>query len=585
MLRHLEITNFTVIDKVELDFGKGLNIVTGETGSGKSIIVSAMGLLMGSRSSVEQVRTGERMSVVEGLFQVERHLRSSIDQILGEVGISLNGHTEIAIRREVNAVGKNRIFVGDEMVNAATLQMLQPYLIDIFGQGDQRTLLSKHFQLNLLDGFAQCSELRERVGEGFRKWQTAAAALVAHRMELSEAKRLEDYLQYQLTEIKTAALHTGEDLELEAEKKLLAHAEKISQLSSRAYDELYENDESIIARLASVRRQLEDLSEFDTDAVGALDQLQATVLMLTDIAEGLRRRKQDIVYSPQRLADIDHRLSDLERLKRKYQTDLHGILELQDELSAKLTMLADDADNERQLAVRMEEAKREYTVIARLLSNKRKSAAPLLAGRVTDALSNVALKQAVFLVAIETMQAGQEEICTAEGIDSVEFLLAANPGESPKPLAKIASGGELSRLMLVLRTIGTKEHKYAEHSETLVFDEIDAGIGGRAAEAVGHKLKSLASGKQLICVTHQPQIARFADHHYVISKAVKNGRTSISINKTEGDARVRELARMIGGNNVGAATLEAARSLIENLSGNDKIAQIPVAVRHSRIRK
>jgi len=585
MLKHLEISNFAVIDKVTLDFGDGLNILTGETGSGKSIIISAMGLLTGSRSSVEQVRTGERMAVIEGIFRVESSFKSSVDKILGEVGITLSVPTEITIRREVSAVGKNRIFVGDEMVNAATLQLLQPYLIDIFGQGDQRTLLSKRFQLSLLDGFARCSELSERVTEGFRRWKTTAAALLAHRAELSEAKRLEDYLQYQLAEIKTAATYAGEDIELQAEKKLLAHAEKISQLSSSAYDELYENDESIIAKLAYVRRRLEDLSEFDPDATGALDQLQATVLTLTDIAEGLRRRNENIVYSPQRLADIEHRLSELEKLKRKYNTDLQGILQLQDELFGKLSMIADDADNEQQLVARMEEAKRDYMGAAQLLSDKRRSAAPLLARRVTAALSNVALEQASFLVAIETLRSGQEELCTAEGIDSVEFLLAANPGEPPRPLAKVASGGELSRLMLVLRTTGTRAHKSAEHSETLVFDEIDAGIGGRAAEAVGHKLKTLATGTQVMCVTHQPQIARFADQHYVISKTVKSGRAHTCINKMEGDARVRELARMIGGHNVEAATIEAARCLLENFAGIDKLAQLPVAVRHTRARK
>lgn len=585
MLKHLEISNFAVIDKVTLDIGEGLNILTGETGSGKSIIISAMGLLTGSRSSVEQVRTGERVAVIEGIFRVESSSKSSVDKILGEVGITLSVPTEITIRREVSAVGKNRIFIGDEMVNAATLQLLQPYLIDIFGQGDQRTLLSKRFQLSLLDDFARCSELSERVMDGFRRWKTTAAALLAHRAELSEAKRLEDYLQYQLAEIKTAATHAGEDIELQAEKKLLAHAEKISQLSSSAYDELYENDESIIAKLAYVRRRLEDLSEFDPDATGALDQLQATVLTLTDIVEGLRRRNENIVYSPQRLADIEHRLSELEKLKRKYNTDLQGILQLQDELSGKLSMIADDTDNEQQLVARMEEAKRDYMGTAQLLSDKRRSAAPLLARRVTAALSNVALEQASFLVAIETLRSGQEELCTAEGIDSVEFLLAANPGEPPRPLAKVASGGELSRLMLVLRTTGTRAHKSAEHSETLVFDEIDAGIGGRAAEAVGHKLKTLATGTQVVCVTHQPQIARFADQHYVISKTVKNGRTHTCINKMEGDARVRELARMIGGHNVEAATIEAARCLLENFAGTAKLAPLPVAVRHTRARK
>ncbi len=585
MLKYLEISNFAVIAKVNLDFGGGLTVLTGETGAGKSIIISAMNLLIGNRSSVEQVRTGERMTVVEGIFRIEESFKSSVDKVLEEVGITLAGHAEMTIRREVSVVGKNRIFVDDEMVNAATLQQLQPYLIDIFGQGDQRTLLSKHFQINLLDSFARCSELSDRVKENFRRWKTVMAQMEMHRAELSEAKRLEDYLQYQLKEIKAAATHAGEDIELQAEKKLLMHAEKISQLSSSAYDELYEKDESIIARLAYMQRQLEDLSEFDNAVTGSLEQLQASVATLVDIAENLRRRRENILYSPQRLSDIEHRLSELEKLKRKHSRDLQGILQLQDELFEKLSRLANETDVERQLVADMEEAKRDYLTSAQLLSGKRRAAAPLLAKRVTDALSNVALEQANFLVTIETMRAGEEELYTAEGIDSVEFLLAANPGEDPKSLAKVASGGELSRLMLVLRTTDTKSHKSAEHGETLVFDEIDVGIGGRAAEAVGHKLRTLAIGKQVLCVTHQPQIARFAEHHYVVSKTVKNGRTSTCIEKVEGDARVQELARMIGGHNVGAATMEAARCLLEHSAGVVNVTQIPGTQRRSRARK
>jgi len=586
MLTHLEITNFTVITKIELEFEAGLNILTGETGSGKSIIIGAMGLLMGNRSSVGQVRTGERVAVVEGIFQIEQPSRSNINKILSEVGITISPHSELMIRREVSAIGKNRMFVGDEMVNAATLHLLQPYLIDIFGQGDQRTLLSKHFQLSLLDNFAQCDELSARVSERFRRWKAAATALEAHRTELAEAKRLEDYLQYQLAEIKAADLRAGEDGELLAEKKLLAHAEKISQLRSKIYDELYENDESVLYRLARVRRHLEELNSFDMNVAGALEQLEANIISLSDIADGLRRRGEDVIFSTQRLTDIEYRLSELEKLKRKYNRDLQGILQLQEEVSEKLSMIANDAESEQKLKVRVEESTLEYLSAAQLLSDKRRKAVPLLAKRVTNALCNVALEQAGFIVAFETLPEGKEELWAIDGLDSVEFLLAANPGENPKPLAKIASGGELSRLMLILRTVTRKTSKVTEQSETLVFDEIDAGIGGRAAEAVGRKLKTLATAKQVICVTHQPQIARFADQHFVVSKSVKNGRTSTDIFKMDDDSRVRELARMIGGNNVEAATLDAARYLLENIPYATSCARIPAAgQRANRTRK
>jgi len=564
MLKHLEITNFIVIGKIDLEFGAGLNILTGETGSGKSIIINALGLLLGNRSLGGQVRTGERVAAIEGLFQIGTTPKEAIGAILQETGIILHAGSELVIRREVGSAGRSRIFVGDEMVNVGTLQLLQPYLMDIFGQGDQRTLMSKQFQLNLLDNFGCHTESKAHVRESFRRWKEAASTLEFHRRESIEAKRMEDYLQYQLLEIKNVNPHIGEDDELLAEKKLLIHAEKISQLGSSAYDQLYESDDSALSKLAAIRRYIEELMEFDASLASALENLQSNINGLSDLADMLRPYCRGAVASPGRLAEVEHRLSELERLKRKYNKDIGGILQVLDEVSGKLSRVANADESEAELTAYADRVRNEYLAAACSLSEKRSRIATEFAKRVTENLSQVALDQANFIVPIKTVALEDSAQFTADGIDQVEFLLAANPGELPKPLAKIASGGELSRLMLVLRTIGTGHLEMAEQNETLVFDEVDVGIGGSAAEAVGKRLKALSYDRQVLCVTHQPQLARFADHHYVVAKTVENGRTLACVRRLDEDSRVRELARMIGGSKVETATLDAAEWLLKH---------------------
>lgn len=585
MLKYLEITNFAVISKIDLEFGTGLNILTGETGSGKSIIINALGLLLGNRSLGGHVRTGERVAAIEGLFHVGTAAKEAIGAILQETGIVLHANSELIIRREVSSAGRSRIFVGDEMVNASTLQLLQPYLMDIFGQGDQRTLMSKQFQLSLLDNFGRQEKLRAHVRESFRQWKEATSALEFHVRESSEAKRMEDYLQYQLMEIEAINPLMGEDEELLAEKKLLVHAEKISQLGSSAYDQLYESDDSALSKLAAVRRYLEELSEFDASVANALENLQSNMTALSDLANMLRPYCRGAVYSPQRLAAVEHRLSELEGLKRKYNRDISGILQVLDEVSEKLSKVANASEDEVELAARADIAKRDYLSAACSLSEKRSSVATEFAKRVTENLSQVALDQANFTVPIKMLSLEETAQFTADGIDQVEFLLAANPGELPKPVAKIASGGELSRLMLVLRTIGAGHHETAEQNETLVFDEVDVGIGGSAAEAVGKRLKALSIDRQVLCVTHQPQLARFADQHYVVAKAVENGRALTSVCRLDEDSRVRELARMIGGDKVETATLDAAQWLLKHSAASAGLATSPQKRKHSVKRK
>jgi DNA repair protein RecN (Recombination protein N) len=584
MLKSINISNFAVIDRLQVDFHEGLNLLTGETGSGKSIIVDALGLLLGGRSSPAQIRTGERLAVIEGAFEVAGESADKVSEVLATAGIEKEKGEELFIRREINASGKSRNFVNDQMATAAALRALQPFLVEIHGQGEQRSLLSAQSHLRLLDSYAGCTSLRRELGEAYARWRSAGKALELVERELADRERAEDLLQYQLAEIKAIAPQAGEDEGLLSEKRLLTHAEKILQLGTSAYAELYESDESVLSRLASVRRRLEELGEIDVRIRPLIEALEAGIMSLTDVADELRGYGEGIEFSPSRLAQIENRLADLERLKRKYNSSLQEILNIELELTGQLSKLGDLSAQEELQREAVAAAQADYVDLAKRLTECRKRAAPQLSEQVMDNLRHVAMEHARFIVSVETIatpvlnrnisqeeheasagSAGAEALSffSPQGADRVEFLLSANPGESPRPLVRVASGGELSRLMLTLRTLRMSEEDLAQASATVIFDEIDVGIGGRVAEALGRRLKGLAATRQVLCVTHQPQIARFAHHHYVVEKLIENGRTITTVKSLDREQRVHELARMIGGAEDAQSTREAARWLLD----------------------
>jgi DNA repair protein RecN (Recombination protein N) len=587
MLKYLNISNFAVINQLGVSFQAGLNLLTGETGSGKSIIVDSLSLLMGARSSMLQVRTGERVATVEGLFDLKGEVRAAIEKILSSAGVELVEGSELLIRREIYANGRSRMFVEDQNVTAATLRSLQPFLVAIHGQGEQRSLLSQQSQMDLLDAYGAAMGLRKHVAQIYGRLRTLQEELCELEREMMERERAVDLLQYELSEIERIAPKPGEDEELAIERRLLNHSEKLIQLGTGAYTELYERDGSVIDRLASLRRQLEELSTIDQRVAPFLELLQQSLAGLMETADALRNYGAEVEFSPERLAQIEERLSDLERLKRKYNTDLEGILKVQEELSERLQRLSDLSVREAALRRELKEVEDEYKRVAGELTQLRLKSGKALSAQVMRELKFVAMEQVQFFVHIRTAKmpyaenptesdnVGEDvsDYFTSHGADSVEFYLSANPGESPKPLSRIASGGELSRLMLALRTVSLSREEGPIEGSTVIFDEIDVGIGGRVAEAVGRRLKSLACARQVLCVTHQPQIARFADHHLVVSKTVENGRTSTTIKELEGKERVEELARMIGGGEEGAqTTIEAARWLLESASDSGEMA-------------
>lgn len=597
MLKFINISNLAVVHRLDVEFRSGLNLLTGETGAGKSIIVDALGLLLGTRGTSDIVRTNERSAVVVGYFEPEAEIEKQLNAILAQAGIEEDLVEGLTIRREVNASGRSRTFINDRNVTTATLKSLQPYLVEIHGQGEQQTLASTRFHVDILDSFALCGTLRREVASLFARRKEALEAVQALQHSTAERERLANFLQYQWTEIEAAALLPGEDAELIAERTLLAHAEKALELSAAAYAELYESDHSVLTRLASVRRGVQQLSAIDPRLTQTLEALKAAIVALTDTAETLRGHGAKIDFSPARLSEIEDRLSLLEKLKRKYGKDLQEILRFKEDLKAQLSEVENVEDRERLLEDQLRATEKCYIAAAMRLTEKRRAAAKRLEERVMEELHHVAMERARFEVDVETAKlSGDAEddpaaaeaasaFWSSQGADRVEFLLSANPGESLRPLARIASGGELSRVMLTLRTVcaGGQGREARSANATLVFDEIDAGIGGRVAEAVGRRLKALAAGgQQILCVTHQAQIARFADHHYAVSKLLEGERTVVVVKELGREERVSELARMISGAETAATTRQTARWLLENSgSSNEGMASPPRKARRS----
>ncbi len=580
MIKFLSIRNFAVIERVDVEFLRGLNLLTGETGSGKSIIVDALGLLLGERSSLSQIRTGEDSAFVEGVFEIGDERTDEVRAMIDDAGIDLANGNEIIIRREVASNGRSRVFVNDRSVTLAVLKKLQPFLVDIHGQGDQRLLVSSRAQMEMLDAFADCHRLRERVAGAFSDWKKARAALDDFVAEIDERNRRFELMEYQLAEIEAVAPELLEDERLEQQRKLMVHAEKLIQLGSSAFGELYEQDKSIIARLAVVSRQVQELSSIDETLKPLIDRLDEASTSITDAAEALRGYVDKIDFSPADLTRTDDRLVALDRLKRKFGTDLNGILEMREQFSARVGEHLNASEERSRLENAVAEATGAYVKVAAELSSQRKTAARKLAKQVMKELQHVALAQAQFIVEVETLDnerpSAEYSTTTSEhtssnssyfspfGTDEVNFLFSANPGETARPLSQVASGGELSRLMLALMTVGMDGRGRNLSAETLIFDEIDVGIGGGVAEAVGRRLKNVAKSTQVLCVTHQPQIARFADVHLSVRKRVRSGRTMTSVDRLQKNESVEELARMIAGDQKALTAIETARWMKES---------------------
>ena len=557
MLTLLKIKNIALIDELELEFADGLNLLTGETGSGKSIIVDSLGALTGDRVSSDLIKEGETAAQIEGLFNLVSD--ENLSAICAASGIELENEREIdlIVRRELAANGRNRIFVNNQLVTNNFLKKIGAFLADIHGQGEQATLFNQATHLEMLDEYANSKTLRESVAKKYKELANIRREI--ENLQADEAQKLQllDILQFQVDEIKKVNLQKGEDESLEEEKRRLNNVEKLSTLSDEAYLLLYENEEATIATLDKARQRITELTEYESSFREYAEGLQTAQAVLEDLAMSVRDFRNRLEFSPERLEEIESRLAEIARLKRKYGGTITNVLEHFSESEERLKNIETAKLREKELNKKLTKVREDYLKIASELHEKRAKAARKFEKEVEANLKAVALEKARFEVRINADKSNDKSF-TAKGFDQIEFYFSANLGESVKPIAKVASGGEASRLMLIVQTTA----KLSATEKAMVFDEIDAGIGGRVAEAVGFKLKELAKTQQVLCVTHQPQIASLADQHFVVEKETIKNRTLIRVKKLDKNEQVEEIARMLTGAQITETARQHAREML-----------------------
>lgn len=554
MLQELDIESYAVVERLRMPFHPGLNVLTGETGSGKSIVVDSLALLLGARASVDIVRSGARKARVSGRFDPPRD--SPAIARLADSGIDLDGD-ELIVERQVLASGKSRAYVNGSPVTVALLRELAPHLGDIHGQHGQQTLLSPPLQLQLLDSFGKCVSDVDALREVHRRWRSSQEAL--RNLRAGERDRLHriDLLRYQAEEIRDAAPLAGEDEELDRERSRLGNVERLRQAGFEAYGALYDSPTSASSLVKTASSALESIGSLDECFQQFAESLEDARSTVDDVAFELRGYLEKLDADPSRLEAVEDRLAELDRLKRKYGPALQDVLEFASRAEDELTSLGrSDAEIER-LEGTVAEAAAEYASRAAALSRSRHRAAARLAEKAERELSDLALASSRFVVGLDELDSPGPT-----GTERATLLFSANPGQPLRPLRNVASGGELSRIALAVKTCLEETASAGAYLRTLVFDEIDTGVGGIVAEAIGLRLSRLASGNQVLCVTHVPQVACFADAHFHVAKTVTGESTSATVAQLSVSERVKELARMLSGAEVTAAALENARQLL-----------------------
>ncbi len=549
MLTDLFIKNFAIIDNLHVEFREGLNVLTGETGAGKSIIIDAVNLVLGSRASAELIRTGEEEATVEAIFDLSRS--PGILAGVAESGGECDG--ELLVKRMVSRSGRNRVFVGGGLSTIAVLTDLAHQLINIYGQHESQTLLKPDNHLLLLDGFGVLSTMRDEFAALHNTYRQTLAAFRRLDEGEREAARRIDLLSFQSEEIGKAHLFPGEEEELARERQILVHAEKLLHNSQMAFDSLYGGDASLLGHLRQLLAGVGEIREIDVTLSEVADTLNGAYLQLEDAALALRDYASRVEADPQRLQALDDRLDLIYLLKKKYAPSVAGIIACKEEIDRELEQLGSREEARNDLTGKLRELEENMAALGANLSARREKAAKALKTAMEKELHELAMKNAVFEVALEKLVEPR-----ASGMERAEFLFSPNPGEAPKPLARIASGGELSRLMLALKQVHPESDV-----PTLVFDEVDSGIGGATSALVGEKLKRVAAGQQVLCITHLPQVAAFADHHFRVEKQVEGGRTRTTVTRLGGEQRVKEMARMLGGVKITEKTMEHAREMLE----------------------
>ena len=553
MLTDLFIKNFAIIDNLHVSFREGLNVLTGETGAGKSIIIDAVNLVLGGRASADLIRTGEEEAAVEALFDISG--REDIKAQLADCGIECDG--ELLVKRTVSRSGRNRVFAGGSLSTISSLADLARKLINIYGQHESQTLLKTENHMLLLDGFAGLTPLRNEFADIYESYRRLSDDLRGLEEGEREAARRIDLLSFQSNEIAAASLRPGEEEALEEERRLLVHAEKLHNNSMNAFEAIYGGDASVLGSLSPVLAEIREIGAIDGCLTATVESLNNAYLQLEDAALALRDYAARVDADPERLLAIDDRLDLIHRLKKKYAPTVAEIIAYREEIDRELEKLMNREEVRGGIERDLKELEGKMAEVGGVLSSCRGKGALALKRAMEKELHDLAMRHAGFEVSLEKMPEPR-----SFGMERSEFLFSPNPGEAPKPLARIASGGELSRLMLALKQVHPESDV-----PTLVFDEVDSGIGGATSALVGEKLKRVAAGQQVLCITHLPQVAAFADHHLKVEKVVEEGRTRTLVSSLDAEERVKEMARMLGGMKITEKTIEHAKEMIEQARG------------------
>ena len=548
MLKELRIKNYAIIDELSIDFKAGLNILTGETGAGKSIIIESLGLILGERASDESIRSGEDSASVEAVYDISRV--KNIKEKLSESGIETENN-ELIIRRQISRSGKNRSYINDSAVNLSLLKDIGDMLVDIHGQHEHQTLLHPENHSIVLDLFGNILPLREKCRENYSNLQNLQREV--NELINKERERVQkiDLLNFQKEEIDKAELNTDEDEELKREKNLTQNAERLHRYATESYDILYSSEGSVTEKLNTVITAIGELSRIDSSTEKILNDGREVLFQIEDLASRIRDYSDKIEFNPNRLSEIDDRLAEITALKRKYGANIEDILNYRKKIDEDLEILSKSQERMDRLTTEIEKLKKEMEDTLMKLAREREKASDRFESMIEKELKELKMEKVRFKVEFFYEEddssfikyKGKPVKFFPEGIGKIEFFFSPNIGEDLKPLSKIASGGELSRVMLSIKNILTNK----DSIPVLIFDEVDAGIGGGVAEVVGEKLKKVSKGRQVFCITHLPQIASRADTHFQIAKKTSNGRTITSIKELKGEERVEEIARMAGG--------------------------------------
>jgi DNA repair protein RecN (Recombination protein N) len=543
-----------VVERLRLGLHSGLNALTGETGGGKSLVVDALSLLLGGRASTETIRTGAERAFVSGRFELPHD--AGLMALLTDAGIEAEDG-ELVIEREILLSGKSRAYAANRPVTAALLRDIAPFLADIHGQHDQQKLLSSDAQRELLDDAAAADAELAAVEAAWREWRTAIAGLEDLDRTEQEKLRLADLWNMQRREIEALNLQTGEDARLERESCVLKNVARLTENVNEAFDSLSESEDSASKTIARAMKRLEDIVRIDARMGGILELLQPARIAVSEAARELSHYLGALEADPARLESVETRLAQIEKLKRKYGATIDEVLAFLADVQSKLDAVESAAERRVALQLRIAQLEDAYRKTALKLRVLREKTAKSLQKAVESELAGLAMKGVTFRIVM------RESEPSAHGLDSVEFLVSANAGEEPRPLDRVASGGELSRIALALKACLALRPAKSGGVRTLVFDEVDSGVGGAAAETIGRRLKRIARSSQVLCVTHLAQIASFADHHYVVAKKEAGGRTTASVEELNAEQRVREIGRMLSGQHLSEEALRHAARLVE----------------------